>query len=334
MIFSKTPMRITLGGGGTDLKSYYSKKTGHVVSMAINKYIYIFVKKSPNNQYYNLHYSEHEKVNKIESIKHPIIKECLKYFRDKYNFNEKLEISSLSDVISGSGLGSSSSYTVGLLNCLFKLINKNISKKKLAELACKIEIEYLKNPIGKQDQYIASYGSIISLKIYKNGSTCVKSIKSLNKKINQLLNYTLIYDTKVRRITSKILNTQNLKTKQNNKSTINSLDKIKDFGNTTFDVFFGNKNLQTWVDTLDDHWQYKKSLSNKISFKKINKLYDYFMKNELVEGGKIIGAGGGGFFLVFAKKDKINHIERIMLKNNLSKFNYSISLEGSKVFKI
>jgi D-glycero-alpha-D-manno-heptose-7-phosphate kinase len=334
MIFSKTPMRITLGGGGTDLKSYYSKKGGHVVSMAINKYIYIFVKKSPNNEYYNLHYSDHEKVKNLESIKHPIIKECLKYFRDKYNFNEKLEISSLSDVISGSGLGSSSSYTIGLLNCLFKLINKNITKKKLAELACRIEIENLKNPIGKQDQYISSYGSIISLKIFKNGATSVKTISVSNKKVDQLLKFTFIYDTKVRRKASKILNTQNLKAKKNNRLIMDSLDKIKEFGNITSDVFFGNKNLLNWVNTLDDHWQYKKTLSNKISFKKINDLYDQLMNNKIIKGGKIIGAGGGGFFLVYAKNNKKKIIDELMLKNNLYKFDFSISLEGSKVFKI
>lgn len=333
MILSKTPMRITLGGGGTDLKSYYSKKGGHVISMAINKYIYIFLKESPNNEFYNLHYSKHEIKRDIKDIEHPIIRECLKYFKNKYGLNTKFEISSLSDVVSGNGLGSSSSYTIGLLNCLFSYINKKISKKQLAELACFIEISKLKNPIGKQDQYIASYGGIISLKISRDGSTDVESLNKMNKNIKKLIKNTYIYDTKLRRSASTILISQNIKTKKNDKTVISSLNVIKEFGKKSYEVFFKQKDIHYWASTLDEHWQNKKRLSNKISLNFIDKLYSDLLKKKLIIGGKIIGAGGGGFFLIYSNK-KENLFEKLLKNHNFTKFNYSISLEGSKIIEI
>lgn len=323
MIITRTPLRITLGGGGTDLASYYSKYGGFVISAAIQKYIYVTI----NDRFYDqirLAYSKIEIVDSVEQINHPIIREALRLF----NITKAVEISTIGEVPSGTGLGSSSSFTVGLLNALYTYNRMNPSKKELAEKACEIEIDILKEPIGKQDQYISTFGGIICLNIDKNGDVSVEPLKVSEGTIRDLLANTIIFYTGIERSASEILKDQKEASERNEVETLKALHKIKENGKE-IKKCLEEGDLHRYGELLNEYWQIKKTLSPKISNSFFNEIYDRALKNGAI-GGKIMGAGGGGFMMLYCENNK-NNLRKEMLKLGLREIPIYFDFNGTYV---
>ena len=321
MIIARSPLRIPLGGGGTDLPSYYNIKNGYVVSAAINKYIYVSLAET-FNKYYILNYSKSEHVKKISEIKHPLFREILKYFKTK----TPIHLASHADIPSGTGLGSSGCFTVTLANVMSKFHKYNFNNKKLAEIACNIEINKLKEPVGKQDQYVASFGGINEYHFYKKNNTRVRKLKLSNKIIKKLENNLILFFTGYTRSSYKILNIQDKKTKNMDKKMIENLDKIKSLGFLTTKALLEG-NLDDFYEIMKEHWHLKKNRSSNISNSKIDYFYDLAIKNG-AKAGKLIGAGGGGFLLFYSKdKKRLNFLE----KKGLKKIDFNFDFSGSKI---
>ena len=321
MIISRSPLRIPLGGGGTDLPSYYKKKGGFVISVAINKYVFISLGESFNKKYI-LNYAKLEKSNSINNIKHPLFRETLKYF----NIKKPLHLSSHADIPSGTGLGSSGCFTVTLVNILSKYKKLNLSKKELAEIACHIEIERLKEPVGKQDQYVASFGGMHEYVFNKNNTTEVNKLKIDKKFITKLEGSMALFFTGYTRNSYDILNIQDKKTKLLDKQMIKNLDQIKEFGYLVKNSLL-TKNLGEFAMIMREHWKIKKKRSNNISNKKINYYHDMALDHGALSG-KLIGAGGGGFLLfVYKEKSSLDILE----KHGLQRVPFKFDLGGTEI---
>ncbi len=322
MFLSRSPLRISLAGGGTDLPSYYKLKGGLVISAAINKYIYVTVNKTWKKNFL-LKYSEIEKKKTIGSIKHNAIRETLSFFK----VPDYLEISSISDVPAGTGLGSSGTFLVGLINVVNSFYNKNLSRYELADYACKIEMDILKEPSGKQDPFISSYGGLKIIKISKNGKTKIEELKISQDFSEELDDSFLTYFTGYTRQSKNILGEQEKKTKKKNKELIQSLDFVKEIANETINVF-QRGSVKDYADLMNEHWNYKMKRSKNMSSNSINNLIEYGLQNGAL-GAKLIGAGGGGFVL-FITKDKLKL--RSKMKNlKLQELKYNFDYDGSVI---
>ena len=325
MIFSKAPLRLSIGGGGTDLPSYYQKKNGFLISAAINKYIYITVGQTFNKKFL-LKYSNFEEVKNINKIKHPLFRETLKDLDIKIPVN----ISSHADIPSGSGLGSSGCFTVALIRALSEIKGLKMSKKEIAERACKIEIKKLNEPVGKQDQYSSAFGGLRSYQFKKNGEIIAKKINIKPKKLKSFKNSLSIYFTGILRNSYDILKTQDQKSKIMDKEMISNLDMVKEMGlNTKYILEKGN--LVDYGYLLNDHWNFKKKRSSKMTNKFINNLYDYALNNGAI-GGKLMGAGGGGFLIFFSKNS--NELEQAFKKIKINKLDFQFDIDGVKLLPI
>ena len=320
MIGTRTPFRMSFIGGGSDLKEFYARSSGCVISTSIDKYMYIFVHPFFDNRI-QIKYSKTELVDQINDIKHPIVREILKKF-DLVG----IDINSIADIPAGTGLGSSSSYTVGLLNALYKYTNQQVSPELLARQACKIEIDILKEPIGKQDQYAAAYGGLNIIHFYSNGEVEIEPIVMEDDAYAQLQENLLIFYTGKNRSASDVLHDQkqnliNEETKFDYQMQMTKLvEKAKKYLCESDLVGFGK--------TLDENWQLKKSLSNKISDTEIDDIYSLAIKNGAL-GGKLLGAGGGGFLLFYCRKDNQDRVRKALSK--LTEFKFKFDSIGSKV---
>lgn len=323
MIVTRTPVRIPLGGGGTDLPSYYTQYGGFLISAAIDKYIYITVNKRFEKSI-RVSYSQTEIVDSVEEIKHPIVREALKLLK----IDSGIEITSIADIPSNTGLGSSSAFTVGLLNALHTFKNEKVNAKDLAEEACHIEIELLKEPIGKQDQYLAAFGGIICLDIDRLGNVKVLPVKLSEDTLDQLESNTLLFYSGIKRSASEVLDSQNKGASQNQDQVIQGMHQIKKIGLEIKEAF-EKENLEDFGNLLDLHWQTKKTLSNKVSQEKIDLWYE-MAKEHGALGGKLMGAGGGGFFMFFCNNGK-NGFRKIMEQEGLKEMRFRLDFEGSKV---
>ncbi|MEP7147047.1 MAG: sugar kinase, partial [bacterium] len=297
MIISRAPVRISMGGGGTDLPSYYEKHEGFLLAASINKYVHILLNKRFEESI-RLSYSKTEIVDDINDIEHGIFRASLK----SCGVKKQVEIVSIADVPSNCGLGTSSTFTVSLLSALFAYKREYMSLHQLAESACKIEINLLKEPIGKQDQYAAVFGGFNAYTFYKDGSVNVEPVKIDEGALIELQNNMFLFYLNKKRSASDILKDQNKKTKENNKDVIDRLHKIKDLGLQTKKLLEKNK-IDEFGELLHEHWMIKKGISSKISDPFIDEVYEAAMKNGAL-GGKVIGAGGGGFLLFYCPHDK------------------------------
>ncbi|MFW6121008.1 MAG: hypothetical protein ACOC80_08955 [Petrotogales bacterium] len=326
MIVVRSPVRITLGGGGTDLPSYYSKHGGFLIAGGINKYILI----SANRQFfdtYKLNYSKREETKTISDIEHNLFREALRI----NNIGTGIELTSMSDIPDKSGLGSSGSFLVCLLATIHAYKKEVVSREKLAEEACKIEIEILKEHVGKQDQYIASYGGITAFEFMKDGRVNVQPIPFKEDAFRELENNILLFYTGINRSASSILKKQDEKTKDDDQKILNSLHKIKEIGQKTKKAF-EQGDIDKFGEFLHEHWKIKKGLSTKISNPFINKCYQTALNSGAL-GGKIMGAGGGGFFMFYhngTSKQKRMLIKKLR-KLDLSLMNFRFDNEGTKV---
>ena len=321
MIIVRSPLRISIAGGGTDIPSYYKINESYFISAAINKYVYISITKPFEKGIY-LKYSKSEKVDNIKDIKHKIIKEVLKKER---NINQ-IEITTLTDIPAKTGLGSSGSFTAGLIKSIYSYKKKFIEKSDLAESACDIEINKLKQPSGKQDQYISVYGGISEFKINKIGKVYPRTLNLKNEIIDKLEDNLLLFFTGFSRSSSKILKEQNNKTILKNKDIISNLDFVK---NLAIDIkkSLVKGDLKNFGYLMNEHWKYKLSRSKNMTNKFINDCYNYALKNSAI-GGKIVGAGGGGFLLFYTETP--SKLRKALEKTSLKEVRFKFDFEGVK----
>ena len=314
-------MRISIGGGGTDIPSYYEKKGSFFISAAINKYVYVTITKPFEKGIY-LKYSKIEKTNKVETIKHKIIKEVLK----QELIENKIEITTLTDIPSKTGLGSSGSFSTAMIKAIYSFNQKMIGRRELAEKACDIEINKLKQPSGKQDQYISVYGGISEFNINKNGIVKAKNLKIGRETILDLEDNLLLFFTGFSRNSSLILNEQNKKTIKSDVQIIKNLDYVKSLGlEIKKELLKGNCN--NFAKLMNEHWNYKLQRSKNMSNKTINEIYTFAIKNGAI-GGKLIGAGGGGFLLFYTNTP--NRLRKAMAHKKLEEVRFKFDHEGVK----
>ncbi len=323
MIITRSPLRITLGGGGTDLASYYNEFGGFVIAAAIDKYIYITLHKTFQPGYI-IKYSLMEKVMEISDIQHPIIRESLKLLDLKDNY---IELTSMADIPSGTGLGSSSSFTSALLKALHVYKRDFIHPKELAEEACDIEINKLGEPIGKQDQYISTYGGLTCFDFNRDGSVGSYPLRIDKETLYDLEDNLLLFFTGFSRSASSILKEQNDKSIEKNIDMIENLHFVKDLGLKSKEAL-EKGDLTNFGELMNIHWEHKKKRSGSISNPKINEWYDLALKNGAA-GGKLIGAGGGGFLMFYAK-DKIK-LRHALMNEGLEEIRFRFDYEGTKV---
>lgn len=324
MILSRAPTRISLGGGATDLKSYYSKYGGFLIAGAINKYCTVLA----DRRFYDsirLSYSQQEIRDKVADIEHRIFRAAL----ELTGIEKGVELHSTADVPAGCGLGTSSSFTVALLNALHAYNKDFVTQKQLAEEACHIEIDVLGEPIGKQDQYIAAFGGLTCLTFDKNGDVLVEPLRISREALDQLEGNTLLFFTGKERSASEILSEQDEKSKQDDPEMIENLHQIKEIGLETRNYLERGQ-----VDMLGElfhvHWETKKKRSQKMSDPFIDECYEVARKNGAA-GGKLIGAGGGGFLMFYCENNHKPKLIETMQKMGLRWERFQFNFDGAKI---
>jgi D-glycero-alpha-D-manno-heptose-7-phosphate kinase len=312
-----------LGGGGTDLPSYYQNHEGFLVSAAIDKYVYVNVMR-PFTEGIYLKYSQLEHVERTEDVKHPIIREALEMLGFK---TPQVEITTLADIPAGTGLGSSGSFTTALLKALFTHRKRHLHQEELAELACNIEIDRLGEPIGKQDQYIAAVGGVTCFTFHKDDKVTAQPLSIGMDTLFDLEDNLLLFFTGFSRSASGILKDQEVKSKQKDVEMLNNLHYVKSLGYRSRDALVQG-DTKLFGELMHEHWEHKKRRSGTMSNLKIDEWYELGMKNGAV-GGKLVGAGGGGF-LMFMAHDR-NKLRNTMAHAGLEEVRFKFDFEGTKI---
>lgn len=323
MIITRSPLRITLGGGGTDLPSYYQKHGGFVMAAAIDKYVFVSAIR-PFTPGIFLKYSQLEHVERIDDVKHRIIREALRLLDFK---TPQIEITTLADIPAGTGLGSSGSFTTALLKALFTYRKRIILMSDLARLACEIEIQRLKEPIGRQDQYIASYGGITCFHFQRDDSVAATPLDISMETIQDLEENLLLFFTGFERRAGAILHDQHHRSTQADPKMLNNLHYVKEL------AFQSQKALESgrcaeFGRIMHAHWEHKKKRSQAMSNPKIDEWYALGRDNGAI-GGKLVGAGGGGFLMFYAEDHK--RLRKAMSNAGLEEVRFRFDFEGSKV---
>ncbi len=321
MILTKTPFRISFVGGGSDIASFYTQHPGAVLSTSIDKYMYIFSHKFFDEDKIRVHYSQTETVDNVEDLQHPILKTVLNNFAIKGG----IEISSIADIPSGTGMGSSSSFTVGLVHNLRAQRNELASKELLAQRACEIEIDHLKEPIGKQDQYAAAYGGLNVIRFHSSGAVTVDPLYLKPEVYKRLEDNLILFYIGNQRKTSSILKQQ--KKNINEQDKFNALKQMTDIVFEMRDSLY-RENLDDFGKYLHENWQLKQGLASGITNDQIQEIYDTSIAQG-AKGGKLLGAGGGGFILFYCEKEKQPALCEAL--SNLRPFPFTFDKEGSKI---
>lgn len=318
MIITKTPLRISFTGGGTDLPAYYQNGYGAVVSTAIDKYVYITINKRFDDSI-RLSYSKTEIVDKVQDLKHDIAKACLQMV----GITGGVEITSIADIPSGTGLGSSSSFTVGLLNALYTYVGERLSAAELAKRACQIEIEILHHPIGKQDQYAAAFGGINYFSFERHGEVNREKIHLSDLDIRNMNRKLMMFYTGIRRSADTILEKQSQET--HNKLPV--LDFMRHQADEMRDYLKQKGFTPAFASMLDEAWKKKKSITAGISNGEIDELYQKALAAG-ASGGKLLGAGGGGFILLYCDEQYQQHVRDVL---GLKELEFTLAPYGSRV---
>ena len=323
MIISRSPLRISLGGGGTDLPSYYRAHEGFLIAAAIDKYVFVGINR-PFKAGIFLKYSKLEDAAQIDHIEHPIIREALRMVEF---IPPTIEITTLADIPAGTGLGSSGSFTTSLIKALYTYDNKTISQNELAEQACHLEIDILDEPIGKQDQDIAAFGGITCFTFNCDDSVKVEPLKLSRDSMLDLEDNLLLFFTGYSRSASGILKDQRSRTAVSDEGMLNNLHYVKALGYRSKEALeSGNTTL--FGEIMHEHWEHKKRRSGGMSNPQIDEWYRLGMTSGAV-GGKLVGAGGGGFLMFYAS-DR-NQLRHAMLKAGLQEIRFRFDFEGTKV---
>ncbi len=324
MIITRTPFRLTLGGGGTDLPSFYREHGGFILAVAIDKYMFLSLNTPILDDKIRVRYTKSEMVDHVDQVQHTLAREALRYF----GFVNGIEIVSIADIPAGTGLGSSSAYLVGLLNAMHTLLQNQVSPQTLAEEACYIELEVLEKPIGKQDQYMAAFGGLTVLDIARDGQVKVIRLALSRDLLEPLEHNILMFYTHDMRDATAILNKQDAAAKRKDPTVVTSLCEIKDIGIEICDAI-SEGNLRRFGELLDVHWQSKKRLAEGITNPQIDAWYELAKRNGAI-GGKISGAGGGGFLMFYCEEKKAQ-LREAMRGAGLRELNFRFDFEGSKV---
>ena len=323
MIIVRSPLRISLGGGGTDLPSYSSRFEGFLVAAAIDKYVYVTVHRNFTDDFI-LKYSKLERVASVAEIQHPIIREAIQMAGVT---QPNLEISSMADIPAGTGLGSSGSFTTALLKALHVGQRQPLQPRELAEQACHLEIDRLGEPIGKQDQYIAAFGGITAFTFRRDGSVEAVPVKLADTTLHQLEDNLLLFFTGYSRSASAILKDQNDRSKQDDAAMLDNLHFTKELGMLSLEAL-KKGDLREFARLMDVHWQRKRARSDGMSNDRIDEWYALAMRSGAL-GGKLIGAGGGGFLMFYAE-DKVQ-LRQAMAAQGLKEVRFKFDFEGTKV---
>lgn len=324
MIITRTPFRFTLGGGGTDLPAYYSKYGGFIFAAGINKYMFINLNRPIVDDLVRVKYTKSEMVHHRDELEHDIAKEAMRMM----GIEKGIEIISMADVPAGTGLGSSSCYAVGLLRALQSMKREYCSLQEVAEMACDLEINRLGKPIGKQDQYMAAFGGLTVLEIGKDGMVKVRAAVVTDSTLDDLNRNILMFYTGTSRSADTILSEQSLGAKEEKKDVVESMHYIKELGYKILEAV-ERGNITDVGLLFDQHWQYKKRISAKMSNGNLDELYELAKANGAL-GGKISGAGGGGFFVFYVEKHQTRFREK-MKDMGLREMRYRFDFEGTKV---
>lgn len=324
MIITRTPFRVTLGGGGTDLPAYYSRYGGFIFAVAINKYMFINVNRPVVDDLVRVKYTKSEIVKQRDELQHEIAREGLRLA----GIERGIEIISMADVPAGTGLGSSSCYAVGLLNALHTMKRQPVGFQELAEEACKLEIEILRKPIGKQDQYLACFGGLTVLEIARDGTVKVSRGRVSDSTLDDLQRNLLLFYTGSERSSLEILAEQSQEVSACHTPVVDSLHHIKEMGYQIKEMI-EQGDLTSFGLALDRHWQAKKRLSGKVSNRRFDEIYQLGKENGAL-GGKISGAGGGGFF-VFYTESRHRQLREAMRAAGLWEMRYRFDFEGTTV---
>jgi D-glycero-alpha-D-manno-heptose-7-phosphate kinase len=324
MIITRTPFRVTLGGGGTDLPSYYSKYGGFIFSAGIDKYMFINVNRPATDDLIRLKYTKSETVGRLSEVQHEIAREALRMA----GIERAIEVSSVADISAGTGLGSSSCYAVGLLHALHTLKRDYVRLEALAEEDFLLEAGVLKRPIGKQDPYLAAFGGLTVLEIEKNGTVKVRKANVSIETREELNRNMLIFFTGISRSADAILSEQSKAVTNDRKDVTESMHYIKELGREIL-AAVEDGNVDEVGRLFDAHWQHKKRISAKMSNPDFDRLYEQ-AKHHGALGGKISGAGGGGFF-TFYVPERHRQFREAMANLGLREMRYRFDFEGSKV---
>ena len=323
MIIVRSPLRISLGGGGTDLPSYYREHSGFLIAAAIDKYVYITLHQTLQPGLI-IKYSKMEKVAVASEIQHPIIRESFQALAIDDNH---LEIASMADIPAGTGLGSSGSFTTGLLRALHAFKRNLVYPKQLAEQACDIEINRLQEPIGKQDQYIAAYGGITCFRFLPNDKVEAWPLKISSNTLHEMEDNLLLFFTGYSRDASSILKEQDDKSKQSARDMIDNLHFVKELGKQSQQAL-EQGDVRQFGELMNVHWEHKKKRSGNMTNSHIDEWYRLALANGAV-GGKLIGAGGGGFLMFYAE-DRAR-LRQVMEQQGLQEVRFRFDFEGTKV---
>ena len=322
MIITRSPLRISLGGGGTDLSSYYSEHTGFVIAAAIDKYVYITLHE-PFAREIIVKYSKMEVVEHARDLKHPIIREALNLLK----LDRPVEITSMSDIPAGTGLGSSGSFTTALLRALHALRRDHIPQRELAEEACHIEIDLLHEPIGKQDQYIAAFGGLTAMTYCPDGHVRVEPLAIHQETLYSLEDNLCLFFTGYTRNASEILKDQDTRSKVKDRSMIDNLHFVKDLGYRSRKAL-EEGDLREFAALMHCHWEHKKTRSQGMSNPHIDEYYELARANGAL-GGKLIGAGGGGFLMFYTEDNK--RLRHAMAQAGLREVRFRFDFEGTRI---
>jgi D-glycero-alpha-D-manno-heptose-7-phosphate kinase len=323
MIITRSPLRISLGGGGTDLPSYYKKHSGFLIAAAIDKYVYITLHQTFKQELI-VKYSRMEHVKSIEEVQHPIVREALKLVGVA---DPHLEITSMADIPAGTGLGSSGSFTTALLKALHAYRKNLVHPQQLAEQACHIEIECLQEPVGKQDQYIAAYGGLTCFQFLPNGHVEAHPLKLDPETLYNLEDNLLLFFTGYSRSAGSILKDQDQKSRVSDRDMTDNLHFVKELGYQSQEALEVG-DLTKFGDLMNVHWEHKKKRSGGMTNPDIDRWYGIAMDNGAL-GGKLIGAGGGGFLMFYAAdKTKLRHA---LTREGLREVRFRFDFEGTKV---
>jgi D-glycero-alpha-D-manno-heptose-7-phosphate kinase len=322
VLITRTPLRISLGGGGTDLPSYYRRFGGLVVSAAINKYVYIGINRTFTDDYF-LKYSELERVTTVADIRHPIMREAL----TQHPVGPAVEIVSLADIPGGTGLGSSGTFTVGLLRALYAFERRHVVTTALAEEACSIEIERLNRAVGKQDQYIAAFGGLTCCEFCPDDTVRVSALRISNETLHGLEERLLLFFTGYARSADTILADQKTRSEQGDEAMLGNLHMIAEIGRRVREAL-ERGDLNRFGSLMHEHWQHKRVRSSDMSSSQIDRWYDVGMASGAL-GGKLVGAGAGGFLMFYASDPAA--LREAMAREGLAELRFAFDLDGSTV---
>lgn len=322
MLITRTPLRISIGGGGTDLPSYYRRRGATVVSAAINKYIYIGINATFVDDYF-IKYSAMERAERIDDVAHPLVREALR----STAIPPGVEIVSMADIPAGTGLGSSGTFTVGLLRALYAFKREHITAGALAEEACRIEIDVLDQPVGKQDQYIAAFGGLTCFEFHPDDRVTVTPLSISNATLHDLEEHLLLFFTGYARAASEILSDQHRRSTAGDNAMLDSLAFTEKLGLRIKGALEAG-DTGGFADLMHEHWEYKRARTSGMSNVDIDRWYDHGLANG-ARGGKLVGAGAGGFLLFYAIEPQ--RLRATMTDAGLAEVRFFFDHDGSAV---